>query len=442
VAQNFIKRGYEKIYALAGGYREWARAQYPLEARVAAGLACVDCHKDVTPRIVSDYKLSTMSRNEVSCSTCHGDHHKTGDDISKVQPFDPKVCGLCHEKKWKQFNAGKHANAWAAMKALPYGHSQTVAVREGMKGCESCHRLGVKTETEIAALKQEGKVFGLASCNGCHTRHTFSVSEARQPQACQTCHTGSEHPQWEMYSGSKHGAKYLLAQLGKLPETTAAPTCQTCHMPKGNHKVRAPWGFYGVRLPLPEDKPWAAARATILKSLGVLNPGGNETPRFDVFRTSDVMRMTEQSWEESRIDLMRTCTQCPSTRFSEDELAKGDKMIREADLLLAEAVGIVAGLYADKILEKPKNDAYAYPDLLVRNEAPTPIEQKLYVMFIEHRMKAFQGSFHFNPDYALWSGWNELQRDLIEIKSMAEALRAEALRAEALRAEALRRNKR
>jgi len=433
VAQKFIKRGYEKIFALAGGYREWARAQYPLEAKAGATLTCVDCHNDVTPRIVSDYKLSTMSKNEVSCSTCHGDHHKTGEDISKVQPFDPKVCGLCHEEKWKQFNAGKHANAWAAMKALPYAHSQTVAVKEGMKGCESCHKIGIKSETEIAGLKQEGKRFGLASCNGCHTRHTFAVSEARQPQACQTCHTGSEHPQWEMYSGSKHGAKYLLTQTGKLPQTTAAPTCQTCHMAKGNHEVRAAWGFYGVRLPLPEDKSWAAARTTVLKALGGLDPDGKQTPRFNVFRASDIFRMSQEEWVEARVDTIRTCTECHSTRFSEDELAKGDKMIREADLLLAEAIGIVANLYEDKILEKPKNYTYAFPDMLSHNEAPTPVEQRLYVMFMEHRMKAFQGSFHFNPNNALWSGWNELQKDLIEIKSMAEALRAEALRAEALR---------
>ena len=37
-----------------------------------------------------------------------------------------------------------------------------------------------------------------ASCDACHTRHTFSAEEARQPQACQTCHMGFDHAQWEM----------------------------------------------------------------------------------------------------------------------------------------------------------------------------------------------------------------------------------------------------
>jgi hypothetical protein len=70
----------------------------------------------------------------------------------------------------------------------------------------------------------------------------------------------SRHPQWEMYSGSKHGVRYLLKQNKTLPPTAAAPTCQTCHMQEGNHEVRTAWGFLAVRLPMPEDKEWAADR--------------------------------------------------------------------------------------------------------------------------------------------------------------------------------------
>jgi hydroxylamine dehydrogenase len=52
---------------------------------------------------------------------------------------------------------------------------------------------------------------------------------------------GFDHPQWEMYSSSKHGVRALLKQIGILPETAAAPTCQTCHMQDGNHEVRTSW---------------------------------------------------------------------------------------------------------------------------------------------------------------------------------------------------------
>ena len=40
-----------------------------------------------------------------------------------------------------------------------------------------------------------------------------------------------------MYSASKHGVRYLLKQNGILPETAAAPTCQTCHMRNGDHEA-------------------------------------------------------------------------------------------------------------------------------------------------------------------------------------------------------------
>ena len=46
-------------------------------------------------------------------------------------------------------------------------------------------------------------------------------------------------------------------------------------------------------------------------------------------------------------------------------------------------------------------------------------------MFLKHRMRAFQGTFHANPDYALWYGWSEMRRDLTDIKEMADALRHE-----------------
>jgi hydroxylamine dehydrogenase len=45
-------------------------------------------------------------------------------------------------------------------------------------------------------------------------------------------------------------------------------------------------------------------------------------------------------------------------------------------------------------------------------------------MYLEHRMRTFQGTFHASPDYALWYGWSEMQRDLTEIKELAEQMRA------------------
>lgn len=384
---------------------------------------CLDCHKKITPNIVSDWQLSQHSPNDVDCSVCHGDQHRSAQDVDKVQIPTPETCADCHKKQVRQFKGGKHAFGWAAMKAMPTAHWQPMALTEGMKGCGGCHKIGLKTEAEIKALKRNGAGFGTASCDACHTRHVFSVQEARQPQACQTCHMGFDHPQWEMYSASKHGIRYLLKQNKTLPETVAAPTCQTCHMQKGNHAVKTAWGFLAVRLPMPEDKEWASDRATILQALGVLDPDGKPTARLDVVKAADVARLTQEDWQKERDKMVKTCNQCHSANFAKGELEKGDEMIKEVDNLMAEAIRTVSALYRDGVLEKPMIYAYAYPDLLTFHDAPTSLEQKLFVMFLEHRMRAFQGTFHANPDYALWYGWSEMQRDLTEIKTRAADLR-------------------
>jgi hypothetical protein len=384
---------------------------------------CASCHEKVTPNIVSDWRLSKHSQSGIDCSVCHGDQHTSAGDVAQVQIPTPETCAPCHDIQVEQFKAGKHALAWAAMKAMPTTHWQPMVLIEGMKGCGGCHKIGLKTEEEIRELKAQGAGFGVASCDSCHTRHLFSVQEARQPQACRTCHMGFDHPQWEMYSGSKHGVRFLLKQSGTLPETVAAPTCQTCHMQEGDHEVRTAWGFLAVRLPMPEDTQWAADRTTILQALGVLDPEGNPTARLEVIKQADVVRLTQEDWQRERDKMLRTCNQCHSSNFARAELEKGDQMIKETDRLLAEAIRIVAGLYKEGVLEKPENYPYAFPDLLTFHDAPTSIEQRLFVMHLEHRMRAFQGTFHANPDYALWYGWSEMRRDLTEIRTKAEELR-------------------
>lgn len=385
---------------------------------------CVDCHKTITPHIVSDWQLSKHGQNKIECTACHGDQHQSAQDVAKVLIPTPDTCAMCHSTQVQQFKSGKHALAWASMKAMPTAHWQPMELMEGMKGCGGCHKIGLKTEAEIKGLKKSGAGFGLASCDACHTRHIFSVKEASQPQSCRTCHMGIDHPQWEMYSASKHGVRYLLKQNGILPETVAAPTCQTCHMQEGNHANRTAWGFLAVRLPMPEDKQWAADRATVLQGLGVLDPDGKPTARLDVVKAADVARLTQEDWQKERDKMVKTCNQCHSANFVKAELGKGDMMIKEADHLMAEAIRIIAELYKDGILVKPKNYAYAFPDLLTFHDAPTTIELKLFKMFLEHRMRTFQGTFHANPDYALWYGWSSMQYDLTEIKEMAKELRS------------------
>jgi hypothetical protein len=103
----------------------------------------------------------------------------------------------------------------------------------------------------------------------------------------------------------------------------------------------------------------------------------------------------------------------PVINLARQSLEKGDVKI------------ILPWVAADKEAEirKAFDLTMAVPDLLTFHDAPTVIEQKLFVMFLEHRMRAFQGSFHANPDYAVWYGWSEMQRDLTEIREKAGELR-------------------
>lgn len=384
---------------------------------------CIDCHQKITPNIVKDWELSKHSENDVSCGTCHGEEHQNESDFAKAALPTPQVCSNCHETQVEQYSKGKHALAWTAMNAMPTIHHQPSTLIEGMKGCGGCHKIGIKSEQEILKLKAEGSGFGHASCDACHTRHAFSVKEAKQPQACQTCHMGFDHPQWEMYSSSKHGVRYMLKQNGILPEQAAAPTCQDCHMQNGDHEVRTPWGFLAVRLPLPDDEQWKQDQVTILQALGVLDPEGNPTARLDAVKAADIARLTTEDFDRERKKLRQACSQCHSENFAKNEIEKGDQVIKEVDHLLAEAIRTVAALYQDGVLEKPENYSYAFPDLLTFHDAPTPIEQRLFEMHLKHRMRAFQGTFHANPDYAFWYGWSEMVRDLSEIKMLAEEMR-------------------
>jgi cytochrome c553 len=251
---------------------------------------------------------------------------------------------------------------------------------------------------------------------------------------------GFDHPQWEMSSTSKHGSIYELEgdawhwdqPLEKLydgsttpgPDHPRAPVCASCHMGDGDHAVLTAWGFLAVRLP-ESDPGWMADRVTILQGLGVLDAEGNPTPRLEVVKAGQVARLTAEEFNAAREKMVVACSKCHTRTFAEAEMAKGDEVIRDADTLMAAAIREVDGLYRDGILTRPAEVPFNV-DLLRFYENQAPVEQTLWTMFLEHRMRAFQGAFHLNPDYQHWYGWAELKRDLVEIKAEAAALRAEA----------------
>jgi len=237
---------------------------------------------------------------------------------------------------------------------------------------------------------------------------------------------GYDHPQWEMWSSSKHGTRFFVKQAGKLPEGAAAPTCQLCHLPNGTHENRTAWGFLGVRLPLPEDKQWAADRVAILKALGVLNPEtGKPTARLEIVKAADLVRLTEKAWKTEREKMIKTCTACHAEQYARQQLEMADQLMKNADRLMAQGIKIVAALYKDGMIKKPDHYPFAYPDFLYfKQTGGSYIDQVLFRMYMKYRMRTYQGAFHANPDYAYWYGWAAMTKSLGEIKELARTMRA------------------
>ena len=200
---------------------------------------------------------------------------------------------------------------------MPTIHWQPMAMTEGMKGCGGCHKLGLKSADDAKKLAQEGRGFGMASCDACHTRHTFSVAEARQPQACQTCHMGFDHPQWEMYSASKHGVRYA-AQADRAccrrarPRPPARPaTCRTA-----TTRCARRGASWRCGCPCPRTRSGPPTASTILQALGVLDPAGKPTARLDVVKAADVARLDQALWQKERDKMLATCGELPLGRRS------------------------------------------------------------------------------------------------------------------------------
>ncbi len=370
---------------------------------------CVGCHETVTPGIVAQHKAGKMAK-VTTCITCHGTGHTSEADVAKAKMPTPETCATCHVKQVLEHRQGKHSLAWTAMEAMPMlRHQPAQVVGAGLAGCSGCHKIGDKPAGASGH-------YGSAACDSCHTRHAFSKKEARDPRACRTCHMGFDHPQWEMWSTSKHGTLWEID-----PSSGRGPTCQTCHMADGSHSVGTAWGFLAVRLP--EDDPeWLKDRVTILQALGVLDADGKPTERLEAVKAAKVARLSREEFAESREKMVKICAGCHSRKFAENKLGAADGVIREVDKIMARSIRTVTRLYKDGVLKTPSTWKFA-PDLLQFYDAPTGIEQELHLMFLEYRMRAIQGAFHANPDYMHWYGWAKVREAAARIEEDAQRLR-------------------
>ena len=314
--------------------------------------SCIGCHGKQNPGLVADWKRSSMSTKGLQCNTCHGDAHTKSDDSALAERPSIATCEKCHKNQAKQFREGKHA---LCEKALTTGNMAKKMGKKAPdiveKSCAVCH----------LTMGENG-----GQCDACHTRHRFSPKEAKTPEACLPCHVDN-HPQYESYYNSKHGAIYRAEGL-----TGRSPTCATCHMNKGNHKVLTSWGFFGVRKEEPDKKHAEYQKGVIdyLTKLGpVLAPNSH--------------RATLAEWQALRNDMLAVCSNCHAESFCRAELDKCDKVLKKANCIANDIVMGVNRLQENG--EIKEEDAF----WLLRNEVHA------------QRMSLYINAFHQYPEGVL-----------------------------------------
>lgn len=348
-------------------------------------VSCIDCHGGVGKEKVNHAENLVMP-DRVACGTCHLDEFAEAES-EKDQEWPQKQWGKGHPSHALDWEANVETPVWAAMPQ-----------REVAQGCDMCHY-------------QQNK------CDGCHTRHTFSVAEARQPEACSTCHNGMDHNEYEDFLLSKHGTQYLTQGKAKwnfevpLKDAIAkggytAPTCQVCHFEyKGEfshnlvRKVR--WAFN----PTPAiadnlDHPWFEDR--------------------------------KQAWVD-------TCTLCHSGEFATAYLDTADKGTVQALAVEQEAKKVVTKLYEDGLLvgqktnrpnpPAPEKDAPGgfFQLFWAKGNNPSRVERIHADMWEHNLIKHYKGIFHVNPGgFTYTEGWSELMRDYTNIMDEDTRLREAA----------------
>ncbi|MHC4735057.1 MAG: multiheme c-type cytochrome [Planctomycetota bacterium] len=361
---------------------------------------CIECHAKESRGIVADWAASRHAHANITCLDCHAaspadvdvskdhfEHDKTG--ISPI--VSPKDCSRCHPSEAAEYARSKHANTreimWKIDPWLNHGMNNST---ERLTGCYHCHGTEVKVK-EGEFVKETWPNVGVGrinpdgskgSCSSCHTRHKFSVAEARKPEACGQCHLGPDHPQIEIYEESKHGAIYHAEgdswNWNAAPGTWTpgvdyrAPSCSVCHMSGINgvattHDVteRLAWETQAPLTVRPSDfKPWPA----------------------------------KTDWKEERED------------WADGHFENMDAAVKNYnDVYYKPMKKLVDQLYEKKLLSKEK-------------ALDEKLEIEMYELWHHEGRRARFGAAMMAPDYAWWHGFYEMKKRCMDIEELAEHL--------------------
>ena len=386
---------------------------------------CIDCHQKADPGLYQQWGTSTHYRANIGCYECHTAEKSDVDALNHYGStisvlVTPKDCARCHSREVEEFSGSHHSKAGRILGSLDNVLAEVVEGNKGMhtmgfaegvsaaavNGCWQCHGSEIKVlpggkldpatypNSGIGRINPDGSE---GACNACHTRHDFSVAQARHPDTCGKCHLGPDHPQKEIYEESKHGINFFSKinemNLGNEKwivgeDYWAAPTCATCHM--SATKTQDVTHDIGMRISW-NNRPAVSVRPESADAKMGL-PGANVP------------------WQVRRENMKDVCLNCHQTQWVENFYVQYDSLIE---------------LYNTKFAE-PGLELMALAKPLMR---PIPFGNKLdwtwFELWHHEGRRARHGAAMMAPDYTHWHGTYEVARNFYsefipELEELAE----------------------
>jgi len=371
---------------------------------------CIECHQKTSAGIVEMWGASKHYRGNVGCYECHKAEATDSDQFmhhgARIATIvSPKDCSRCHTEEVREFSQSHHAQAAKILGSLDNVLAEVVEGNRAFKtpgfphgnsaaavnGCWSCHGSEVKVlsggkldpatwpNTGIGRLNPDGS---RGSCSACHSRHKFSVAQARNPENCGKCHMGPDHPQIEIYNESKHGIAFR-ANIDKMnldnpkwipgEDYNAAPTCATCHM--SATKTMSVTHDVGSRISW-NNRPAVSVRPEV--SDAKLGLPGKDIP-----------------WEKRRKDMQNVCQSCHNQNFVGNFYVQYDGLI---------------DLYNGKFGKPGVKLMEAVKPLLKPVNFSNPIDFIWFEIWHHEGRRARHGASMMGPDYTHWHGTYEVAK--------------------------------